>query len=83
MAGLVEADSRRRVSLGKYGNPDHSLYLASDSPDGSILLTPAAVMAEHEAALLRADPALAARIEAEMADPSQAAPSEARRPANR
>ena len=80
MALLVEVDSRRRIALGKLGNPDHVRYLVEEQPDGSLLLTPAVVMTQHDAALLK-NPEILARIEAELADPeSWIHDSAARRP---
>ncbi|MDE0066520.1 MAG: hypothetical protein OXN44_06580 [Acidimicrobiaceae bacterium] len=79
MTQLVELDARRRVALGRLGNPEHSRYLVTEHPDGTLMFTPAVVMSAHEAALLR-HPELVAQIEADQADPSQAAPSAARRP---
>ena len=76
---LIELDARRRVALGRLGNPEHTRYLVSEHPDGTLTLTPAVVMTVHEAALLR-NPDLVEQIEADLADPSQAAPSGARRP---
>ncbi|WP_420619134.1 hypothetical protein [Candidatus Poriferisocius sp.] len=76
---LVELDARRRVALGKFGKPEHTRYLVTEHPDGSLLLTPAVVMTVHEAALLR-NPELVAQIEEDLADPSRATPSSARRP---
>ena len=78
-AQLVELDARRRVALGRLGNPEHNRYLVTEHPDGSLLLTPAVVMTAHEAALLR-HPELVAQIEQDLADSSMAAPSSARRP---
>lgn len=79
MSHLVEVDARRRISLGKLGKPDQTRYLVTEQPDGSLLLTPAVVMTAHEAALLR-NPELVAQIEQDLADPSTATPSSARRP---
>ena len=79
MSQLVELDSRRRVALGRLGNPEHSRYLVTEQPDGTLVFTPAVVMTAHEAALLR-HPELVERIEADRADPSRATPSKARRP---
>lgn len=79
MSQLVELDARRRVALGRLGNPEHSRYLVTEHPDGTLLFTPAVVMSAHEAALLR-HPELVERIKADLADPSRAAPSKARRP---
>jgi hypothetical protein len=47
-----EVDSRRRLALGKLGHPDHTRYLVTEEPDGTLILEPAVVMTEHEAALL-------------------------------
>ena len=79
MPHLIELDARRRVALGRLGNPEHNRYLVTEHPDGSLLLTPAVVMTAHEAALLR-NPELVAQIEQDLADPSKATPSSARRP---
>ena len=79
MAQLVELDSRRRASLGRIGNPDHTRYLVEEAPDGSLLFTPAVVMTAHEEALLR-NPDLVARIESDLADPSRLVESRSRRP---
>ena len=78
MSHLVEVDARRRISLGKLGKPDQTRYLVTEHSDGSLLLTPAVVMTAHEAALLR-NPELVAQIEQDLADPSSAMPSSARR----
>jgi hypothetical protein len=59
---LIELDDRRRVSLGKLGRPEHRRYLAAQHPDGTIVLTPAAVITELEARFL-ANRALVERIE--------------------
>ena len=79
MSYLVELDARRRVALGKLGNPQHTRYLVTEHPDGTLMLTPAVVMTAHEEALLR-HPEIVAQVEAGLADPSKAAPSKARRP---
>lgn len=79
MPHLIELDARRRVALGKFGKPEHTRYLVTEHPDGSLLLTPAVVMTVHEVALLR-NPELVAQIEEDLADPSRATPSSARRP---
>ena len=79
MSQLIELDARRRVALGRLGNPEHSRYLVTEHPDGTLLFTPAVVMSAHEAALLR-HPELVEQIKADLADPSRAAPSKARRP---
>ena len=79
MSQLVELDSRRRVALGRLGKPEHSRYLVTEEPDGTLVFVPAVVMTAHEAALLR-NPQLVEQIEADRADPSQTVPSKARRP---
>ncbi len=65
---LIELDARRRMSLGRIGRVEHTRYLASEQPDGTVSLTPAVVMSEAEARILAdpalADPALAKRIQA-------------------
>ena len=33
-------DARRRVALGKFGNPEHTRYLVTEHPDGTLMLTP-------------------------------------------
>ena len=60
---LIEVDARRRMSLGRIGRVEHTRYLASEQPDGTVILTPAVVMSEAEARIL-SDPALAANIQA-------------------
>jgi hypothetical protein len=70
METMLELDERRRVSLGKIGKPEHRRYLVTEQPDGTIILTPAAVIAEHELALLR-HPEVVARIEASRTDPTR------------
>lgn len=47
---VVELDDRRRVSLGKAGFPHHRRYLVRTEPDGTIILIPAVVISEREAA---------------------------------
>ena len=79
MAHLVELDVRRRVTLGRLGNPEHNRYLVTEYADGTLVFTPAVVMTAHEAALLR-HPELVTRIEADRADPTHAVHSKARRP---
>lgn len=37
---VLTLDSRRRVCLGKIGNPDHVRYLANTWADGTIVLSP-------------------------------------------
>jgi hypothetical protein len=59
---VVEVDSRRRVSLGKFGNTDDTLYMVREEDDGTIVLTPAVVMSAAEVELLR-HPELVQRIQ--------------------
>ena len=51
---LLELDTRRRISLGQIAK--HDRYLAVAEADGTIVLTPAVVMTEAEAARLRTEP---------------------------
>lgn len=78
MSQLVELDSRRRISLGRLGRPEHRRYLVTEEPDGTLVLTPAVVMTAHEAALLRR-PDLVERIESDLANPDRAVRSPVRR----
>lgn len=43
---LITLDSRRRVSLGKIGKPEHTRYIAETFPDGKIILIPATVITD-------------------------------------
>ena len=79
MPQLVELDARRRVALGRLGNPEHDRYLVTEHADGTLMLTPAVVMTAYEVALLR-HPGLVQQIEADRADPTRAIRSKARRP---
>ncbi|MGH3504799.1 MAG: hypothetical protein ACRDQA_28475 [Nocardioidaceae bacterium] len=63
---LIELDDRRRVSLGKLGR--HQRYLAHEEPDGTLVLTPAAIMSKAQASLL-ARPEVMADIDGFVADP--------------
>lgn len=78
MQHLVELDSRRRITLGRLGNPEHERYLVTEEPDGTLILTPAVVMSAHEAALLR-HPDLVEQIRSDLEDPSAALSSSAGR----
>ena len=75
----MELDSRRRVALGRLGNPEHDRYLVTEHPDGTLVFAPAVVMTAHEAALLR-HPEFVEQIKSDQADPSRAVRSKARRP---
>ncbi|MBZ4612393.1 hypothetical protein [Mycobacterium avium] len=48
---VIEVDSRRRISLGKLGH--HDKYLATEQPDGTIMLEPAVILSAAEHAYLR------------------------------
>lgn len=76
---LIELDSRRRVALGKIGNPEHSRYIVTEQPDGTLIFSPAVVMTEHEAALLR-HPEIIERIQQLQSDPTKAVRAKNRRP---
>jgi len=78
MSQLVELDSRRRISLGRLGRPEHRRDLVTEEPDGKRVLTPAVVMTAREAALLRR-PDLVERIESDLANPDRAVRSPVRR----
>lgn len=78
MQQLVELDSRRRITLGRLGKPEHQRYLVHEEPDGTLVFTPAVVMAAYEAALLR-HPELVEQINADLADPTTALASSAGR----
>jgi len=67
---LIELDPRRRVSLGRVGRPEHTRYLVHEEEDGTLVLTPAAVVSDLEARFLR-DPTLLSRIEEERRHPEQ------------
>ena len=65
---VVELDDRRRVTLGR--SATHDRYFMHVEPDGTIVLVPAVLMTQTEAALA-ANPVLAAKIDAFLADPSK------------
>jgi hypothetical protein len=65
---LIELDSRRRASLAKLAK--HDRYLASEEPDGTIVLVPAVVITELEARF-RANPELVAKVKDNMAHPER------------
>ncbi len=67
---VLELDERRRASLGRIGRPEHRRYLVTEEPDGTIVMRPAVVMTELEAAFL-ANRGLVERIEANRRDSSQ------------
>lgn len=49
----------------------HDRYLATEEPDGTLTLTPAVVMTELEAKLLRSNPELVKELEAKMLGPER------------
>lgn len=50
---IVELDGRRRLALGKLGDPAIRHYLVHATDDGVITLTPAVVLPAIEVARLR------------------------------
>ena len=76
---LLELDDRRRVTL-RLGH--HKRYLATEEPDGRIVLVPAVVMPEHEARLL-ARPDLLERFEESRQHPERLVRRPSRRTASR
>jgi hypothetical protein len=65
---LIEVDNRRRITLPK--TAQHSVYMVSISPDGTITLTPAVVRSALEDAL-RSQPGYIDKLERDAADPSR------------
>lgn len=61
MTTLLELDERRRATFGRIGGGTRR-YLVDELPDGRIMLTPAVVVSEAQAAL-DANPQLAAAID--------------------
>jgi hypothetical protein len=57
---LIELDGRKRAPLR--GLARHERYLVSADDDGTLVLTPAVVMTELEAALLGKNPELLGRL---------------------
>jgi hypothetical protein len=68
MEKMLELDDRRRTSFGKIGRTQDRRYLVTEEPDGTVILTPAVVLAEHEARLL-ARPDILAQIAVDRAEP--------------
>lgn len=66
---LVELDNRRRATLGRLAH--HDRYLVTEEPDGTLIFTPAVVMTDLEAKLLRNRPDLVRKLETKMAHPEQ------------
>jgi len=79
MPDLIKVDSRRRLALGRLGKAEHDQYLVTEELDGTLIFSPAVVMTQHEAALLR-HPELVSQIKRSQADLSRAVKSDARRP---
>jgi hypothetical protein len=50
---LVELDDRRRGYFGRVGLSHHRRYLAHTEADGTVILSPAVILAEHELRLLQ------------------------------
>lgn len=67
-SAVIELDDRRRASLGKFGR--HDRYLVSEQEDGTLILEPAIVLTEAEAAYLR-NTSLVALVEEERAHPER------------
>jgi len=65
---LIELDSRRRASLAKLAK--HDRYLASEEPDGTIVLVPAVVITELESRF-RANADLVGQVKDNMAHPER------------
>lgn len=66
---LVELDSRRRAALGRLAH--HDRYLVTAEPDGTLILTPAVIMTDLEAKLLRKNPEFVRQLEGKMAHPER------------
>lgn len=68
---VIDVDDRRRISLGKLGR--HTQYLATEMPDGTIVLEPAVLLSEADYAFLR-NTDLRAQIEDNRAHPERRRP---------
>ncbi|MDQ1294008.1 MAG: hypothetical protein QG608_1891 [Actinomycetota bacterium] len=68
---LLELDDRKRASLARIAQ--HSRYLVEIEPDGTLIMKPAVVMSEEEAAFLT-NTALVAKIEEQRAHPERRVP---------
>lgn len=66
---LIELDSRKRAPLRPFAR--HQRYIVSEESDGTLILTPAVVMSELEARLLRNSPAVFAHLEESTAHPER------------
>lgn len=67
---FVEADDRGRVSLGRAGVLPNQRYIAHAEPDGTVVLTPAAIVTSHEARFLQ-NTGLVEQIEDNRAHPER------------
>ena len=67
---VVEADDRGRVSLGRAGVRPNQRYVAHVEPDGTVILTPAAVVTSYEARFLQ-NAGLVEQIEDNRAHPER------------
>ncbi len=64
---LLELDERRRASFGRIGRKQDTRYVVQELDNGELLLSPAVVMTERDAALL-ANPKLVEQIKAGIAE---------------
>jgi hypothetical protein len=67
---VVEADDRGRVSLARAGVQPNQRYVAHVEPDGTVILTPAAVVTSYEARFLQ-NTGLVEQIEDNRAHPER------------
>jgi hypothetical protein len=67
---VVETDDRGRVSLGRAGVQPNQRYVAHLEPDGTVILTPAAVVTSYEARFLQ-NTGLVEQIEDNRAHPER------------
>lgn len=62
MSTSITLDPRRRISFAKIGRKEHTQYLVTEYPDGTVVLTPAVTIPESELRAL-ADPDIRAALE--------------------
>ena len=67
---VVETDERGRVSLGRAGAQPNQRYIAHVEPDGTSILSPAAVVTAYEARFLQ-NTRLVEQIEENRAQPER------------
>jgi hypothetical protein len=67
---VVETDERGRVSLGRAGAQPNQRYVAHVEPDGTVILSPAAVVTSYEARFLQ-NTRLVEQIEENRAHPER------------